>query len=116
MEDILKQLEEQKDNAYKERDLLLAAFSKTQPAFLARHPEEDTEWEDDWRNIVVIAGVTEDLKMLQMTWHIHDSELPNFSHLTFDPSFKWDGHTTEEKYNRLARLTPRGVYKKEQNE
>ncbi len=111
VEDIIKQ----KDNAYKERNLLLAALSKTLLSCLARHPDEDKKWEDDWRNIVVICGISEDFKLVQMTWHIHDSELPNFSHLKLDPTFKWDGHTTEEKYRRLARLTNRGIFMKEED-
>lgn len=104
----LSTLEKAKDNAYWERDQLLAALSKLLPSWLARHPDEDKEWEDDWRNIVVVAGITSDFQIIQMTWHIHDSELPNFSHLKLDTTFKWDGHTTEEKYKRLSRLLPKG--------
>jgi hypothetical protein len=100
-----------KDQAYWERDQLLAALSKVFPAWLARHPDSE-EWEDDWRNIVVIAGITQDFKVVQMTWHIHDSELSNFLHLKWDVDFKWDGHTTDEKYERLARLQPGGVLEK----
>jgi len=43
----------------------------------------------------------------QMTWHIHDSELPMFDHLGRASVNTWDGHTTEEKYERLAELTRR---------
>jgi hypothetical protein len=91
-------LRTQKDGAYSERDKLVAALSKLLPSHLARHPRSDTTWEDDWRWIVVInvpAG--------QMTWHIHDSERENFNHLDV-ADYVWDGHTTEEKYQRLAAL------------
>jgi hypothetical protein len=92
-------LRAQKDAAYAERNQLVAALSKLLPAHLARHPDEDAAWEDDWRWIVVVnvpAG--------QMTWHIHDSEREMFNHLDVRADFAWDGHTTDEKYRRLGLL------------
>ena len=87
---------ESKDNAYHERDQLVAALSKLYPAWLGYH--EGKDWEDDWRNIVYIR-----IPSGQVSWHIHDSEKPLFSHL--DPGLeKWDGHTTEQKYSRLTKL------------
>ena len=47
-------LKKQKDGAYWERNQLVSALSKVFPAHLAKHPEEDKEWDDDWRTIVVI--------------------------------------------------------------
>lgn len=101
-----------KDQAYWERNQLIVALSKLLRGCLAKHDPEDKEWESDWRNIVVIYTLTEDFKVVQMAWHIHDDELPYFSHLKFDPTYKWDGHTTDEKYERLSRLTEGGVIKK----
>ena len=89
----------QKDGAYRERDALVAALSKVFPSSLERHPEDDEEWEDDWRWIVFV-----DLPAGQATWHIHDSELPAFAHLPRGTGAKWDGHTTEEKYRRLSEI------------
>jgi len=96
----VKSLMAAKDNAYRERDLLVCALSKLFRSHLGRHPDDDTEWENDWRWIVFI-----DLPTGQASWHIHDSELHLFEHLThhIGPS-SWDGHTTEEKYNRLAAI------------
>jgi hypothetical protein len=91
-------LKAQKDNAYWERDQLVAALSKVYPAHLAWHPEDDKSWEDDWRNIVCVH-----LPTGQATWHIHDREVPWFDHLVRLPAH-WDGHTTEEKYDRLAAI------------
>lgn len=88
---------------YAERDRLVAALSKLFPASLGRHPQEEP-WEDDWRWIVFI-----DLPTGQVSWHMHDSELPWFAHLlppNEPPERKWDGHTTEEKYERLSKLEP----------
>lgn len=87
-----------KDNAYSERDHLVAALSKCFPSWLGRH---EGEWEDDWRWIVYI-----NISIGQVSWHIHDSELPLFSHLQIGPE-KWDGHTTEEKYQRMEDLDDR---------
>ncbi len=103
---------ESKDGAYHERDMLVCALSKLFPSYLARHNEEDTEWEDDWRWIVYINIPTG--KMLlptgneiqrheQISWHIHDSEREMFNHLEVKEN-NWDGHNTERKYQRLQAL------------
>jgi len=103
-EDALKGLRQAKDSAYHERDRLVAALSKCFPSFLARHPAGDA-WEDDWRNIVFVMMPTG-----QASWHIHDSELPLFSHLLMTSSIQWDGHTTEEKYQRLEALQSGSIF------
>ena len=90
-----------KDGAYSERDQLVAALSKLFPAGLERHPDEDASWENDWRWIVFI-----DLPTGQASWHIHDSELSMFDHLPRFTGRTWDGHSTPEKYARLALLEP----------
>ena len=114
----LVQVRQQKDNAYWQRNQLVAALSKLFPAWLERHPESDTAWEDDWRNIVFIEiptrivwgdgrnHVPENMQYAnkQLSWHIHDSELNYFSHLTMRSGNSWDGHTDEEKYNRLQHI------------
>jgi hypothetical protein len=91
------EVREAKDNAYRERDQLVAHLTKIYPSHLCRHPDEDEEWEDDWRWIICIHSPAG-----QLTWHIHDSELPMFYHLP-ERDNHWDGHSTEEKYERLDR-------------
>jgi len=55
-------------------------------------------WDAAWRTLVVI-----DLPVGQVSWHLHDEHaflvegLPRYTR-------SWDGHSTEVKYNRLARL------------
>jgi hypothetical protein len=93
-------LEKQKNQAYSERDRMVAAISAVYPSHLQRHPEEDAEWEDDWRWIVVVK-----LPTGQATWHIHNSELKWFDHLDRVQVTPWDGHTVEEKYARLHAAT-----------
>ena len=87
---------------YSERNKLVAALTHFLPAHLMPHPNTDVSWDPEWRWIVCVDGPTG-----QMTWHIHDSELPMFDHLGRASVNTWDGHTTEEKYERLAELTRR---------
>lgn len=110
----MEELTKAKNNAYWERNQLVAALSKLLPSHLAKHSIQDNEWEDDWRNIVVIhlpleltpyadvvnGPVPDDI---QMTWHIHDHDMPMFDHLRYVdyPDYVWDGHDTAEKYKRL---------------
>lgn len=88
-----------KDRAYTERNRLVALIASLYPSSLERHDDADKSWEDDWRWIVFI-----DLPTGQASWHIHDSHLPMFDHVQRFAGRKWDGHTTEEKYARIALL------------
>lgn len=98
--DMVLEVEEQKNQAYDERNRVVAALSKCFPSYLARHDEDDANWEDDWRWIVFI-----ELPNGQASWHIHDGDLPLFRHLSSAVNC-WDGHTTSEKYERLDELAP----------
>jgi len=90
---------QQKDSAYRERDSLVWLLAKIFPAWLGKHPEEDKNWDADWRTIVFIQ-----LPTGQATWHVHDSEAGWFeSHLNYGGE-PWDGHSTEEKYERVNRV------------
>lgn len=96
----IQDLKDQKNNAYHERDQLVSALSKVYPSHLARDVYPDVE--DSWRNIVCIH-----LPTGQATWHIHEIELEMFEHLhSGDAACYWDGHSTEEKYARLAETVP----------
>jgi len=90
-------MEARKNSAYGERNQLVKFLSKCFPSSIERH--EGADWEDDWRNVVFI-----DLPTGQASWHIHDSELENFAHLPRNRGRKWDGHSTELKYQRLDDL------------
>ncbi len=85
------------DNAYYERNQLVAALSKLFPAGLKETTIDG--WDDDWHNCVYI-----DLPTGQVSWHFHKRELPLFHHLK--PYIgEWDGHDTPEKYQRLNSLS-----------
>ena len=86
----------EKDQAYWERNQLVAYLSKLFPSWIETHPKEDEMWEKDWRHIINIE-FPEGLYW----WHIHDSELKYFSHLQVKETNSWDGSSTEEKYDKL---------------
>jgi hypothetical protein len=86
-----------KDAAYTERNQCVALLAALFPSSLERHPDSDTTWDDDWRWIVYI-----DLPTGQVSWHLHDSHLAIFHHVPRFQGRAWDGHTTEEKYKRVA--------------
>lgn len=86
-----------KDQAYLERNRVVAALSKCFPAGVGRTAIEG--WSDDWHGCVYL-----DLPTGQVSWHFHDSHAQLFAHL---PPYRgtWDGHETPEKYARLEALT-----------
>jgi hypothetical protein len=94
-------MERRKDAAYLERNQVVAALACAFPSGIARTAIEG--WSDDWHGCVYI-----DLPNGQASWHYHDSHAYLFAHL---PPYdgKWDGHTTEEKYIRLAALRGRAL-------
>lgn len=96
---LMEDLRKSKDEAYSERNKLVCALSKIFPSWLGRHEESDTTWGKEWFNIVYIQ-----LPTGQASWHIHDDLLPLFAHLELDLLKEWDGHSTEEKYERLVNL------------
>lgn len=99
---VIMKLANQKDEAYAERDKVIAALTKVFPSHLTRHKETPGEdWDKEWLNVVCIH-----LPTGQATWHVHISEMPWFDHLN-GIELKcggYDGYTTPEKYQRLFRL------------
>lgn len=84
---------------YKERNALVCALSKIFPSHLMDHPVSDETWDPEWTLIVCIEAPL----VGQLTWHVRRDELAMFSHLSFRLN-NWDGHSTEEKYRRLASI------------
>lgn len=90
-----------KDAAYLERNQVVAALASIFRAGIAR--TDITGWEPAWHGCVYI-----DLPTGQASWHYHDSHAYLFAHLP--PYTKpWDGHSTEEKYQRLANISRAGA-------
>jgi hypothetical protein len=97
----IEDLTKQKDGAYAERNQCVALIARMalKLGWLAgtgRHPDLDTDWEDDWRTILFVnipdAG--------QVSWHFHDTERHLLARLPEYPT-GWDGHDTPEKYRRV---------------
>lgn len=81
------------DGVYRERSHLVAHLAALYPSVWGTDRAEP-----DWP--VVYVQTPEG----QMSWHIAPADFELFSHVPQDESVVWDGHTTEEKYRRLARL------------
>jgi hypothetical protein len=82
---------------YTGRNQLVAALSKLFISHLG--PVSDAE--PGWGTAVYIQ-----LPSGQVSWHISDEEVETlFSHLSVDTTVPWDGHTTDEKYQRLSEIT-----------
>lgn len=88
-------------NPYRERNMLIAHLSKIYPSHLCMHEESDKTWDKEWRIIVCVHGPKG-----EMAWHIHDDERRYFDHLIWELNH-FDGHITEEKYNRLLSINPK---------
>lgn len=89
--------------AYRERARLVAYLAYGFPSVVAAAPDVD---EPGWHIVYLRTPAG------QMSWHIAPSDLDLFDHVErvdpADPFARWDGHTTDEKYERLAALTCRG--------
>jgi hypothetical protein len=93
LQKLVVELEGHKDRAYLERNKLVALLSKVFPSGKKKTAIEG--WSEDWHGCVYI-----DLPTGQASWHYHDSQASLFEHL---PLYQgaWDGHTTDEKYERI---------------
>lgn len=93
----------ERDAAYTERNRLVAALARLLKndgweVWLAEHDPSDAGWDPEWRTIVFIEGPTG-----QLSWHLHNSDVPLFGGLPRGPN-RWDGHSTPEKYERVEML------------
>ncbi|MFF1916146.1 hypothetical protein ACFVYE_32085 [Streptomyces sp. NPDC058239] len=85
------------DATYRERAHLVALLAALHPSHIGRTDPNAPEW----------AVVTVETPAGQMTWHIAERDMDLFAHV--QPTNRicrgWDGHTTEEKYQRMRDLT-----------
>ena len=92
--DRIEKLEAARDGAYTERNRLVAFLSNIYPSGVKKTAIPG--WDEAWHNCVYI-----DLPVGQASWHYHNDEAHLFAHLPPYES-EWDGHTTEEKYERIS--------------
>lgn len=92
------------DAIYRERNQVVAALSKCFYSWIGTVDDAEPGW---------TKAVYIDLPSGQASWHIPDHEIPDlFGHLQ-ESGEPWDGHTTEEKYERLAALDAIGLGEQE---
>lgn len=95
----LDRLTAERDGAYAERAQLLAWLAATNPAVTT--PATDIA-EPGWQILYLTTPAG------QLSWHIHPRDTHLFwhvEHLTAGGQrTQWDGHTTEEKYQRIRQL------------
>lgn len=93
--------EAERDGAYRERAQLLAWLAALHPA--VRTPATDID-EPGWQILYLRPAAGG-----QMSWHIAPRDADLLGHVeqvpVDDERAQWDGHTTEEKYQRIASLT-----------
>jgi len=87
-------LREAVDDAYLERNRVVALLASMVPAVRCRTAIEG--WSDDWCGCVYLT-----LPTGQASWHYHDSHAHLFAHVP-EGAAVWDGHSTDEKYERVA--------------
>jgi hypothetical protein len=99
----LAEAREAKDSAYRERNQVVAALAKLFPS--GTKATDIPGWDPEWNGCVYI-----DLPTGQVSWHYHVSDGALFSNL---PPYAgdWDGHSTPEKYERLAAIRARSSLK-----
>ncbi|MGV9803909.1 hypothetical protein ACWDTP_38320, partial [Mycobacterium sp. NPDC003449] len=90
--------EAERDQAYAERAALLAWLAALHPANAVITPAADVD-EPGWRLLYLLVGGW------QMSWHIHPRDAALFDTVEHvqpdDPRAQWDGHTTDQKYERI---------------
>jgi hypothetical protein len=96
-DDALDQLYDGLDGAYRERAHLVAYIAALHPSHIGYTDPAAIDW----------LVVTIETPTGQMSWHIAERDRDLFEHVRLVPAVHnvWDGHTTEEKYARLRRLT-----------
>lgn len=97
----IKAVEAERDGAYRERAHLVALLAAlTDDAVITYAPDTD---EPGWQIVYLTLGGQ------QCSWHIAPRDAELFQHVervgALDVRALWDGHTTEEKYAHIAKLT-----------
>ncbi len=95
------------DEIYRERNRVVAAFAWAlvgrdgYTVGVTRHDDTDPNWDKDWLTILVISHEV----FGQMTWHFAEWDKFMLYGLPYLPNYRYDGHSTPEKYQRLDSLS-----------
>lgn len=82
------------NGAYNERARLVALLASIYPATWNFGDDAEQDW----------AVVYVELPNGPATWHLRENDMGLFEHVERDDTTIWDGHTTAEKYQRIAEL------------
>lgn len=82
------------DGVYRERAHLVAHLATIYPSTIGYHDPTEPDW----------AVVIVDTPSGQMSWHVAPDDMDLFRHVHRSEINTWDGHSTDEKYERLRRL------------
>lgn len=88
--------ERERDNAYRERARLVAHLASLHPSHIG--PTDPAM--PDWPVVIIETPAG------QMSWHIAPRDVSLFAHVRPSSAVDraWDGHSSEEKYERLQAL------------
>lgn len=78
---------------YRERAALVALLAAIYPSWFGSDPKEP-----DYPVIYVQTEAG------QLSWHISRDDMDLFAHVTLINEEPWDGHSTDEKYDRIKNL------------
>lgn len=78
---------------YRERAYLTSHLSRIYPSTIAFSDPDEPDWA-----VLSVNGPKG-----QMTWHISPHDMDLFDHVE-RREVPWDGHSTEEKYDRLVNI------------
>lgn len=81
---------------YRERAHLLANLAAHYPSHLQYQADP---FNPDWPVLYI------SLPTGQASWHVSPDDTDLFTHVRTDTLESWDGHTTDEKYERLDHAT-----------
>lgn len=103
------ELEAALNGSYRERAQLLGLTAVNYPALITEAvdiPCDHRTCEGRHWHLLVMT-----IDGHQATWHIHPDDMGLWSHVPYvppdDPRVQWDGHTTEQKYERILEYTVR---------
>lgn len=96
----IQELHDKQDEIYRERNQCISLICRLAMALglnvgIGEHINTDRVMDSKFLNVVYV-----DLPSGQCGWHIPEHDMPMFEFL---PKYqlKWDGHTTEQKYERV---------------
>jgi hypothetical protein len=94
----LAEAEASRDSAYRERAHLIALLTALYPSHIGYTDPSAPDWA-----VIIIEAPTG-----QLSWHIAPDDMDLFSHVQDTNRIicrGWDGHTTDQKYERIRALT-----------